>query len=97
MTRDQGPPDQFDPGLARERTQLAWNRTGVSFIALGGAIVKDRPAVGLVILAMSTLIFVLARGPRPGEPGRRRPLLLITATVTAVSVAALTLALLAPS
>lgn len=98
MRADEGGPggdEGRDPGLARERTELAWNRTAVSFIALGAAIVKSRPPAGLVVLAMGALVFILAHRSRPGS-GRRRPLLLITATVTAVAAAALTLALLSP-
>jgi uncharacterized membrane protein YidH (DUF202 family) len=94
------------PGLARERTELAWNRTALAFAALGGAALKQTPVAGGVILAMSTLIFMLGRRSRGhqghdhhghGHPGRhgRRALLLITIAVTAVSLAALVVALFA--
>jgi uncharacterized membrane protein YidH (DUF202 family) len=31
------------PGLARERTELAWTRTAIAFAALGAAILRYRP------------------------------------------------------
>ena len=92
-------PDEADPGLFRERTELAWHRTGIAFAALGGAVIKTAPVVGLLILASSAPIFVLAhasrRGPRADGPGRRRSLLLITIAVTAVALVALALSLFA--
>jgi uncharacterized membrane protein YidH (DUF202 family) len=90
--------EDVDPGLARERTELAWNRTAISFAALGGAVLKTTPAAGILILAMSGLIFVLGHRSRPGRraAGRdpRRSLLLITIAVTAVSLTALATTLL---
>jgi uncharacterized membrane protein YidH (DUF202 family) len=86
--------DDADPGLARERTELAWNRTAIAFAALGGVVIRDAPAAGLLILAMSALVFLAARTVRPGGYPRRRSLLLVTMAVTAVSLAALALALL---
>ncbi len=32
-----------DPGLARQRTELSWTRTAISFAALGGFLLKSRP------------------------------------------------------
>jgi len=94
-----GPADDIedaDPGLARERTELAWHRTAVSFAAVGAAILKYNQVMGVPILALSGLIWELGR--LSGAPGtaraRSRRLLLITVTVTAISVAALTVTLL---
>jgi uncharacterized membrane protein YidH (DUF202 family) len=93
------PPDDHepaDPGLARARTGLAWTRTAIAFAALGGAVLKSRPVPGIVILALSALIWGLGRvaGSAPaGERARARRLLLITVAVTAVSLAALVLSL----
>lgn len=90
------PPDDMedmDPGLARERTELAWSRTAISFATLGGAVLKAAPAIGLLVLGMSALVFVLGRLVRPAERAgrheRRQALLMVTAAVTAMSAAAL--------
>jgi len=87
-----------DPGLARERTELAWTRTAIAFAALGAAILRYRPVVGLVILALSAVVWRLGRPPGPARAGHardRRPLL-ITVTTVAVSLAALALSFLGP-
>jgi uncharacterized membrane protein YidH (DUF202 family) len=89
--------EERDPGLARERTALAWTRTGISVAALGGAILKTNPLAGVLVLAMSALVWGIGRLPRrerPG-PGSGHRLLLVTTTVTLVSCAALGLTLLA--
>jgi uncharacterized membrane protein YidH (DUF202 family) len=104
---DSGPAEDIedlDPGLARERTELAWRRTAISYAALGAALLKASPPMGLLVLAASAAIWGagrLARPPRPVAGGRvppeagQRRLLLITIAVTAVSLGALVLALLA--
>jgi uncharacterized membrane protein YidH (DUF202 family) len=83
--------EDIDPGLARERTELAWTRTAISFAALGGALLRYRPAIGLPVLIVGAVIWGLGR--LPGKPGasraKHRRLLLITATITALSAAAL--------
>ncbi len=88
--------EDIDPGLAQERTELAWTRTAISFAALGGALLKYRPAIGLPVLMVGAVIWRLGR--LPGKPGsgraRRRRLLLITVTVTALSAAALVVSFL---
>ncbi len=68
-----------ESGLATERTELAWRRTAVAFAALGGALVKADPAVGLPALAFGTWIW---------DAGRCRPLV-ITAGVVVLAAAAL--------
>ena len=98
--------EDLDPGQARARTQLAWRRTVISYAALGAALLKASPSVGGLVLAASALIWGTGRltlAPRPG-PGRRplleanqRRLLLVTISITAVSIGALVLALLARS
>ena len=54
-----------DPGLAAERTELAWNRSTLALFACGAAMLKGlpkvtgkpgRPLAGLLIFAFSGLI-----------------------------------------
>ena len=90
--------DDMDPGLARERTQLAWTRTALSFAALGAALLKVSLLAGIPAVAVGGVVWGLGRVARPsGRPGRksrRGLLLLMTLAVTAVSLAALAVALL---
>jgi uncharacterized membrane protein YidH (DUF202 family) len=81
-----------DPGLARERTQLAWTRTAIAFAGLGGAIVKFSPLEGIPLLAMAPLVWGLGRLLGGGRPGPR--LLMIAVAVTGISLAALAIAVL---
>jgi len=83
--------EDTDPGLARERTELAWHRMAISFAAVGGAILRYRPAAGLPILILSALVWELGRLPRApgGGRSRERRLRLITAIITGVAFAAL--------
>src|SRR5262249_42004547 len=85
--------DAPPPGLAGERADLAWTRTAIAFAALGAAILKYRPVVGLPLLVLSAVVWRLGR--LPGTAGaadvRDRRLLLITVTTVGVSVVALVL------
>jgi hypothetical protein len=95
QARKPPPPDieETDPGLARERTELAWTRTAISFAAVGAAILKYHPEVGLPVLILSAVVWRLGRLPRTpdAEGNYDRRLLLITVTIIAISVAALVL------
>ena len=77
------------PGLARERTRLAWTRTALAFAAVGAVIVRRDLIVGLAVLACAPLIWALGRvaadPPRAGRPGR---LLVVTVAVTGVALLA---------
>ena len=87
--------EQLDPGLARERTKLAWARTAIAFAALGGAILKKEPVAGLIVLAITPLIWGLGRfvGYTAERPElQRRRLLVVTGTVVAVSLLAMIIA-----
>jgi hypothetical protein len=89
-------PEDADPGLARERTRLAWTRTAIAFAAVGAAMLKREVVPGLIVLATTPLIWVVgqvaSRAPRPGaRPGR---LLVVTVTVTVVAVVAVVVAFL---
>ncbi len=97
-----GPPDDIedmDAGLARERTELAWTRTAISYAAVGATLLKYRPAAGIPILALSALVWELGR--LPGTPvtgaAHDRRLLLITVTITVISAAALIMSFLGTS
>jgi uncharacterized membrane protein YidH (DUF202 family) len=91
-----------DPGLARERTDLAWTRTAIAFVALG-AIMLHSSAVGLAVIAAGAGIWALGQlSARPAPPGvrrrlsHRRTVQLVTAATTLTAVLALVLALVAP-
>ena len=57
------PGDQpdIDPGLARERTQLAWTRTAISFAAVGGVVLKKELIPGLILLCLAPAIWAVGR------------------------------------
>jgi uncharacterized membrane protein YidH (DUF202 family) len=89
-------PEELDPGLARERTRLAWTRTAISFAAVGAAVLKSHPVAGLVVLALAVIVWCLHRlfaGPATTRRQSAR-LLGVTVTVVAVAIVALAVALL---
>jgi putative membrane protein len=75
-------PDAREPGLAAERTDLAWNRSGLALLACGAAVLRGFPpanfsarhAVGAVILVLGAFTWALGayearrRRSRPGVP-----------------------------
>ena len=62
--RPGGDPEERDPGLAMERTSLSWTRTAISFVALGGVVLKENVITGLIILAIAPVIWQLGRVTR---------------------------------
>jgi uncharacterized membrane protein YidH (DUF202 family) len=82
-------PEDRDPGLARERTTLAWTRTAISFAAVAGVVLKTHLFPGLVLMCTVPVIWQLGRVPRH-RPDRLK---LVTATIVVVSAIALAVAL----
>jgi hypothetical protein len=101
-------PEDLGPGSAAERTKLAWARTAIAFGAVGMAMLRADPAAGLIVLAVTPLIWALGSfvsgrpravgppgSPSPAGPGARpRRLLLVTVAVTTVAVLAVVAVLL---
>ena len=83
--RPPGPSGSPEPGLARERTALAWTRTAISFAAVGGVVLKRAVVPGLILLALAPAIYLLGRLAY-GRPGKLK---LVTATIVAVALVAL--------
>jgi uncharacterized membrane protein YidH (DUF202 family) len=92
-------PEERDPGLARERTSLAWTRTALSFAALGGVMLKVNVLTGLLILAVAPAIWQVGRVARGRAPVAGLPvvgaarLFLIAISIVAVSLLCLAVAI----
>jgi uncharacterized membrane protein YidH (DUF202 family) len=97
------------PGLAQERTSLAWTRTAIAFAALGGVVLKANVVTGLIILAVAPVIWQLGRVTRgasaagsgdglPAVPmvGATR-LFIIAVTIAAVALLCLIVAIFGKS
>jgi lysylphosphatidylglycerol synthetase-like protein (DUF2156 family) len=87
--------EEADPGLARERTKLAWTRSSVSFAAIGVLILKTRPLIGAPLLILSAVIWsigLMRRTPSLAGVAPKR-VLFVTICVLVVAAVALTLAL----
>jgi uncharacterized membrane protein YidH (DUF202 family) len=88
-------PKDMPPGLARERTELAWSRTVIAFAAVGAALLKRNVAAGLTVVGLGVLVWALLRVfPGPAATGSRGRLLVVTVGVTGVSLVALMIAIL---
>jgi uncharacterized membrane protein YidH (DUF202 family) len=96
-------PEERDPGLARERTSLAWTRTAISFAALGGTMLKVNVVSGLVVLAIAPVVWQLGRVTRSGAAEESLPtlgatrLFIIAVSIAAVALLCLVVALLGGS
>ena len=89
MTTSPRDREDADPGLARIRTSLAWTRTALSFAAVGVVTLRKDVIAGLLIIAAVPVIWRLGRLAHH-QPGRLR---LVTATIVAVAIVALVVAL----
>jgi uncharacterized membrane protein YidH (DUF202 family) len=87
-----GEPEEFDPGLARERTRLAWTRTAIAFAAVGAALLKTRLIAGLAVCGLAAIVWGLRHLFRADARTRSQPARLLGLTVTVVAVAAVALA-----
>ena len=89
-------PEDLSPGTAAARTRLAWERTAITFGAVGLAMLRDEPVAGLIVLGVTPLIWALAHYVSAMAPpqARSRRLLLVTVAVTGVAVVAMAAALL---
>jgi uncharacterized membrane protein YidH (DUF202 family) len=85
---DPGDVDDSDPGLARERTSLAWTRTALSFAAVGAVVLRKDIIPGLIIIGAALVIWQLGRLTHH----LRGRLELITATIVIVALIALIVA-----
>ena len=87
--------EDADPGLARARTRLSWARTAIAFAAVGAAILKRQPVAGLIVLAITPVIWGLGRvvAREEGNAPRARRLLLVTVIVTLVAALAMAIEL----
>lgn len=87
-------PEDADPGLARERTRMAWVRTSIAFAAVGIVVLHRELAPGLLVLAAAPLVWglgrIAARPPHAEQLARR--LLLMTLVIIAVSLLAVAVA-----
>jgi uncharacterized membrane protein YidH (DUF202 family) len=89
-------PEDRDPGLAEERTRLAWVRTAISFAAVGAALLKVDVPLGIIVLTMVPLIWLTGRRMSwhaPHGENRPRMLLLIALGVAAIAIVVLVLVL----
>ena len=104
--------DSRDPGLAAERTDLAWNRSGLSLVACGAVVMRGLAvtglpgadlAIGACILALGVLTSALGSWQvhRARARGGRRTtaadLLPVSLGVGVVGVAAFVLGALSPN
>ncbi|HEX9063624.1 MAG TPA: DUF202 domain-containing protein [Streptosporangiaceae bacterium] len=99
MSAGPGGEPPSDRLLARERTDLAWTRSSIAFFALGVAVVKFRPLIGLPLLLFSAVGWLINRRPprRDWDGAHSRRLLLVTLSVTALAVVVAVLTLLGPA
>jgi uncharacterized membrane protein YidH (DUF202 family) len=92
-------PEDLDPGLARERTRLAWARTAIAFAAVGAVVVRKDVLDGLLVLIGAPLVWSIGRlavwQKRPEQASAR--LLVVTVCVIVAAAVATVVAFLGHS
>jgi uncharacterized membrane protein YidH (DUF202 family) len=91
-----------DPGLAAERTALAWQRAALGFTTLAAVTLAAAahrhaprlvlPAAGLFAVAGAVWLHARRRVAAPGIPTTARPLALLAAATTAAAIVAVLMA-----
>jgi uncharacterized membrane protein YidH (DUF202 family) len=104
--------DARDPGLAAERTDLAWSRSGLSLVGCGAIVLRGMArtplssgdiATGVCILALGAAVWVLGAWhmrrvrARSHRPTSASDLVPVTIGVGLVGVAAFVVAAFFPS
>ena len=86
-----------DPSLGRERTELAWQRTGLSYAGTGVVLLRALPddiaahrtivGIGLILLGVTAIAFGVLHRRVTGQPAFRAVSLAMTALAGAAVVA----------
>jgi uncharacterized membrane protein YidH (DUF202 family) len=63
--------EDLDPGFSRERTQLAWRRTAISFTAVSAAMLKVEPIAGVPLVVMALAVWAANWRDVRTDPRRR--------------------------
>ncbi|HEY2549874.1 MAG TPA: DUF202 domain-containing protein [Streptosporangiaceae bacterium] len=84
-----------EPGLAAERTRLAWSRTALAFAIVGGGMLRSSAIAGAVVIVLSLPVWSVGRLASGTLSSRTlaRHFLLITALIVAVAATALAVAI----